>query len=94
MEVYVIELVEELVRTSKIVDVDPDEALEWLVEQRYAGLVESWEGYRHVPQRSSSGSIAPCSTNSASNETSGQSTDSADVRISVSIGYNSASDCN
>ena len=44
VEAYVIELFEELVRTGEIVDVDPDEALEWLVEQRYAGLVDRWEG--------------------------------------------------
>ena len=44
MKVYVIKLFEELVRTGEIVDVDPDEALDWLVEQRYARLVEGWEG--------------------------------------------------
>lgn len=39
-EAHVIELFKELVRTGEIVDVDPDEALDWLVEQRYARLVE------------------------------------------------------
>lgn len=44
MEVYGTELREKTGRTGEIRDGDRDEALDQLVDQRYTGLVASWEG--------------------------------------------------